>query len=45
MPSWISLGAWTLLGAIFYLRRAREYRRIPKTELDRLILDVEAPDI
>lgn len=45
MPSWISLGAWTLLGAIFYLRRAREYRRIPKAELDRLILDVEGPDI
>jgi hypothetical protein len=43
MPSWIALGAWTLLGATFYLARARTYRRIPKQDLDRLILDIEAP--
>ncbi len=40
MPSWIALLAWTFLGAVFYLIRAREYRRIPKSELDRLILDI-----
>jgi len=44
MPSWIALGAWTLLGAIFYLGQAREFRRIPKAELDRLILDLEASE-
>jgi hypothetical protein len=45
MPSWVALGAWTLLGATFYLGRAQEYRKIPKTELDRLILDLEAVDV
>ncbi len=44
MPSWVALGAWTLLGAVFYLGRARDYRSIPKAELDRLILDMDAPE-
>ncbi|MGD9265523.1 MAG: APC family permease [Lysobacterales bacterium] len=41
VPSWIALFAWTLLGAVFYLGRAREYRSIPKEELDHLILDLQ----
>lgn len=44
MPSWVAMGLWTLLGAAFYLGRAREYKRIPKARLDRLILDIEAID-
>lgn len=36
-PSWIALIGWILLGAIFYISRAREFRRIRKSELDYLI--------
>lgn len=36
-PSWIALIAWSVLGLVFYLVRVREYRRIPKPELDYLI--------
>jgi amino acid transporter len=43
MPSWIALGVWALMGAMFYLMQAEEYRGIPSRELDRLILDVVRP--
>ena len=36
--SWIALPGWIVLGALFYLGRAREYATIPGPELDRLIL-------
>lgn len=35
--SWIALIVWIVIGAIFYLSRAREFRQIPKAELDYLI--------
>ena len=37
-PSWVALAAWIALGALFYLRRAREFAAIPDAELDTLIL-------
>lgn len=39
-PSWIALGAWTLMGTLLYLRQAREFQKVPKLELDRRILDI-----
>jgi hypothetical protein len=36
-PSWIALIVWILIGIIFYLSRVRQYRQIPKAELDYLI--------
>ncbi|MQA11528.1 MAG: amino acid permease [Pseudonocardiaceae bacterium] len=41
--SWTALIAWTVLGALFYLARVREYRKIPKSEMDYLILDTPKP--
>jgi amino acid transporter len=40
-PSWIALGAWTLMGTLLYLWQAREFKKMPKLELDRRILDIE----
>ena len=37
-PSWIALAAWVGLGLTFFARRAGEYRALPASELDRLIL-------
>ena len=37
-PSWVALAGWIALGALFYLRRAREFTAIPTADLDRLIL-------
>ncbi len=37
-PSWIALAGWIALGALFYIRRAREFAAIPDAELDTLIL-------
>ncbi len=37
-PAWIALLCWIGLGLAFYLVSSREYIRIPKAELDRLIL-------
>jgi len=39
VPSWIALLGWLLLGLVFFVFRAGQYRRIPKEELDRLILN------
>jgi amino acid transporter len=36
-PSWVALIAWSLLGIVFYVVRVKEFRRIPKTDLDYLI--------
>lgn len=36
-PSWIALIVWVLIGAIFYLSKAKQYRQIPKGTLDYLI--------
>jgi amino acid transporter len=36
-PSWIALIGWILLGVVFYASRVREYRQIPKADLDYLI--------
>ncbi len=41
-PSWLALVAWTALGVLFFVSRAAEYRRIPKEELDHLILKESA---
>ena len=38
LPSWVALAGWVGLGALFYLRRAREFAAIPDAELDALIL-------
>jgi len=45
IPSWVALLAWMLLGAVFYIGRARAYQQIPKRELDRLILDLEVTPV
>jgi amino acid transporter len=37
-PSRIALMGWVALGLVFYLLRSREYSRLPKSELDHLIL-------
>ncbi len=44
-PSWIALLVWAGLGVVFYLLRGPEYRKVPKSVLDHLILDAahEAP--
>ncbi|GGH76460.1 amino acid transporter [Pullulanibacillus pueri] len=42
-PAWIALGIWILLGALFYAVKGKEYRRIPKAQMDYLILGVEQP--
>lgn len=34
-----ALGTWLVLGAVFYLIRMREYRAVPKSEMEYLILD------
>lgn len=39
-PSWIALGAWVALGTVFFVVKARQYRAIPKKELDYLIMGV-----
>lgn len=36
-PSWVALIAWGLLGIVFYVVKVKEFRRIPKTDLDYLI--------
>jgi amino acid transporter len=38
IPSWIALGVWVILGCVFYRWQAREFRSIPREDLDRLIL-------
>ena len=40
-PSWIALGVWVGLGALFFLIRYKYYSSIPKEELDYLILGDE----
>lgn len=37
-PSLISLGAWILLGALFYVLNGKKYNNIPKEKLDYYIL-------
>ncbi len=37
-PSWGTLAGWTLLGAAFYVVRAREFSALPAEEIDGLIL-------
>ncbi len=37
-PSWIALAAWIGLGLLFFAGRAGQYRALPSSELDRLIL-------
>jgi amino acid transporter len=37
VPSWIALIGWILLGVVFYVSRVKEYRQIPKADLDYLI--------
>ena len=37
-PSWIALAAWVGLGLVFFAGRAGEYRALPASELDHLIL-------
>lgn len=43
--SWIALIVWILLGAAFYLSGAREYRQIPKADLDYLIFGKKPEEI
>lgn len=38
-PSWIALGAWAFMGVIFYMWQSHAFRKVPKEEMDRLILD------
>ena len=37
-PSWFALGAWVALGLVFFATRAKQYRTLPVSELDDLIL-------
>lgn len=43
--SWIALLTWMALGAIFYLSRGKEYRQIPKADLDYLVFGEKPEDI
>jgi hypothetical protein len=36
--SWIAFAAWIFMGISFYMLQAKQYRRLPKNELDYLIL-------
>ncbi len=45
IPSWVALGVWLGLGAIFYLVKVGEYKKIPDNELDQLILGENAQAI
>lgn len=42
VPTWIAFGVWITMGVTFYLIQGKEYRAIPKQQLDRLILDAPA---
>ncbi len=42
VQSWIAFGVWITLGVTFYLMQGKEYRAIPKQQLDHLILDAPA---
>jgi amino acid transporter len=44
-PSWIALIVWIALGVVFYLSRSREYRQIPKADLDYLIFGEKPEEV
>ncbi|EKU47456.1 APC family permease [Staphylococcus massiliensis] len=45
MPSFIALGAWTLLGLIFFFIRLPKLKKMNKDELSRLILNRKEEDL
>ena len=43
MPSFIAMGAWLLIGAVFFISRYRHSRTIPDTEVDAAVLGAPRP--
>lgn len=45
VQSFIALGIWTFIGAVFYVVKYRDIKRIPDVELDNLILNCSKDEI
>lgn len=44
MPSFIAMGAWLLIGAIFYITQYRHSQTIPQTDVDLAVLGKPRPE-